>query len=73
MVGRVSLDPGFGVVGPDFVQWQVVVDHAQAQIGEAGIEGTVFVFSGDQHRLVHGIRPGKHDAGRGSFKAVGTA
>ncbi|MNO97405.1 hypothetical protein D3C76_891110 [compost metagenome] len=73
LVGGVGRDGGVRVIGQYLIHWQVVIDHAQAQACQAGVQGADFVLAGHQYRLIHGIGDGQGDAGRGCLVAVGAA
>ncbi len=73
LVGGVGDDRRFGVQLFDFVQGQVVIDHAQPQPFEIVGQGPVFTRPGDQDRLIHGIGSRQDDAGGSGFETVGTA
>ncbi|MNG94654.1 hypothetical protein D3C79_536690 [compost metagenome] len=50
-----------------------MIDHAQAQVSQAGIQGAAFVFARHQNRLVRCVRLGKDHPGCRRFEAIGTA
>ena len=70
---RVGLKGRVGVQRLDFVQRQVVIDHAQAHAGQAVSERTALSDSGDQHRLVHGIRQGQGQVVTCRLETIGAA